>query len=157
VLDRLRDPGNIGTILRTAEAAGFLGAILMKGTADVYAPKVVRAAAGALFRLPVLAADTPEQAMRLLSRHGKTVVCTVPSGSQSYFDADLAEDIAVVVGNEGSGICETFLAQCDLRVSIPMEGRIESLNAAAAAAILMYESVRQRRPVEESSRPAQTR
>lgn len=144
VLDRLQDPGNIGTILRTADAAGYLGAVLMKGTADIYSPKVVRAAAGSLFRLPVLAADTPEQAVRWLKRHGKTVVCTVITGKMPYYDADLAENTALVIGNEGNGVCREFIEQSDILVTIPMEGTVESLNAAAAAAILMYESVRQR-------------
>lgn len=144
VLDRLQDPGNIGTILRTADAAGYLGAILMKGTADIYSPKVVRAAAGSLFRLPVLAADTPEQAVGWLKQHGKTVVCTAIMGARPYYDADLAEDTALIIGNEGNGVCEEFIAQSDILVTIPMEGTIESLNAAAAAAILMYESVRQK-------------
>lgn len=145
VLDRLQDPGNIGTIIRTADAAGYLGAILMKGTADIYSPKVVRAAAGSLFRLPVLFAETPEQAIFWLKRHGKTVVCTAIAGRMPYYDADLSENIALIIGNEGNGVCEEFAAKSDLLVTIPMEGTVESLNAAAAAAILMYESVRQRR------------
>lgn len=144
VLDRLQDPGNIGTILRTADAAGYLGAILMKGTADIYSPKAARAAAGSLFRLPVLTADTPEQAVRLLKRYGKTVICTAPTAGVQYYDANFAENAAVVVGNEGNGVCEEFLEQSDLLVRIPMEGTVESLNAAAAAAILMYESVRRK-------------
>jgi TrmH family RNA methyltransferase len=145
VLDRLQDPGNIGTILRTADAAGYLGAILMKGTADIYSPKAVRAAVGSLFRLPVLTADSAGEAIRLLKRHGKTVVCTAPAGSRPYYDAGLAENAAVIIGNEGNGVCEEFLELSDSLVTIPMEGPVESLNAAAAAAILMYESVRQRR------------
>ncbi|HWQ77725.1 MAG TPA: RNA methyltransferase [Anaerovoracaceae bacterium] len=144
VLDRLQDPGNIGTILRTADAAGYLGAIFMKGTADIYSPKVARAAAGSLFRLPVLTAETPGQAVQLLKQHGKTVVCTAPGGNRPYYDAGLAENAAVVIGNEGNGVSEEFLELSDFLVTIPMEGTVESLNAAAAAAILMYESVRQR-------------
>jgi TrmH family RNA methyltransferase len=144
VLDRLQDPGNIGTILRTADAAGYLGAILMKGTADIYSPKIVRAAAGSLFRLPVLYADDPGDAVRLLKRYGKTIISTSPMGSMDYFDADLREHAAVVIGNEGNGVCREFLEDADILVKIPMEGTIESLNAAVSAGILMYESVRQR-------------
>lgn len=145
VLDRLQDPGNIGTILRTADAAGYLGAILMKGTADIYSPKIVRAAAGSLFRLPFLFADDPGEVIQLLKRHGKTIVSTSPAGSKDYYDADLREHAAVVIGNEGNGVCKEFLEEADILVRIPMEGTIESLNAAVSAGILMYESVRQRR------------
>lgn len=144
VLDRLQDPGNIGTILRTADAAGYRGAILMKGTGDIYSPKVVRAAAGSLFRLPVLFADTPEQAVGLLKKYGKTIIGTTPSCDRYYYDIDMRADTALVIGNEGNGACAEFLEQADLKIKIPMEGTIESLNAAVSAGILMYESVRQR-------------
>lgn len=144
VLDRLQDPGNIGTILRTADAAGYMGAILLKGTADVYSSKIVRAAAGSLFRLPILTAETPGQVVRMLSRHGKNIVCTAPVCDRFYYDIDLAENAAIVIGNEGNGVCEEFMKHSDLLVRIPMEGTVESLNAAVAAGVLMYESVRQR-------------
>jgi len=144
VLDRLQDPGNIGTILRTADAAGYMGAVLMKGTADIYSPKIVRAAAGSLFRVPVLTADTPEQAIRMLRKNGKKIICTTPNCSSYYYDIDMKNEIAVIIGNEGNGACEEFLIESDLKIKIPMEGSIESLNAAVSAGILMYESVRQR-------------
>lgn len=144
VLDRLQDPGNIGTILRTADAAGYLGAILLKGTADIYSPKIVRAAAGSLFRLPVLLIDTPAQAICLLQEHRKNIFCTSLDCSSFYYDADLSENAAIVIGNEGNGVCDEFLEQSDRLIKIPMEGSIESLNAAVSAGILMYESVRQK-------------
>ena len=144
ILDRLQDPGNIGTILRTADAAGYMGAILMKGTADIYSPKIVRAATGSLFRLPVLMVDTPEQAIQLLKRHKKKIIGTTPNCSKYYYDIDMKENVAVIIGNEGNGACDEFLIQSDLQVKIPMEGSIESLNAAVSAGILLYESVRQR-------------
>ena len=144
VLDRLQDPGNIGTILRTADAAGYLGAVIMKGTADIYSPKIVRAAAGSLFRLPVLAAETPGSVIGLLKQHGKSVICTAPAGDRFYYDVDLKENAAVIIGNEGNGACDEFLKHSDFLVRIPMEGKIESLNAAVSAGILMYESVRRK-------------
>ena len=144
VLDRLQDPGNIGTILRTADAAGYMGAVLLKGTADIYSPKIVRAATGSLFRLPVLFADTPGQAVRLLKEHNRKIICTALSGSRYYYDVELAENAAVIIGNEGNGVCEEFLERSDIVVKIPMEGTVESLNAAVSAGIMMYESVRQR-------------
>jgi TrmH family RNA methyltransferase len=143
ILDRLQDPGNIGTILRTADAAGYLGAILLKGTADIYSPKIVRAAAGSLFRLPVFMTETPGQTIDLLRKHKKKIVCTTLNTDHYYYDVNLAQDAAVIIGNEGNGVCREFLTESDLQVKIPMEGTIESLNAAVAAGILMYESVRQ--------------
>lgn len=144
VLDRLQDPGNIGTILRTADAAGYMGAIILKGTADIYSPKIVRATAGSLFRLPVLMADTPGQVIRLLKQHKKNIICTTPNCSRFYYDTDLKENAAIIIGNEGNGVCDEFLKDSDTLIKIPMEGTIESLNAAVSAGILMYESVRQR-------------
>jgi len=144
VLDRLQDPGNIGTILRTADAAGYMGAILMKGTADVYSPKIARAAAGSLFRVPVLLVDTPEHAIQMLKKYKKKIICTTPNCHSYYYDIDMKNDVAVIIGNEGNGACAEFLDQAELKIKIPMEGTIESLNAAVSAGILMYESVRQR-------------
>ncbi len=144
ILDRLQDPGNIGTILRTADAAGYLGAILLKGTADIYSPKIVRAAAGSLFRLPVLMEDTPERVIRMLKQHKKNMICTTPKCSSYYYDIDMKENAAVIIGNEGSGVCDEFMDHSDILIKIPMEGKIESLNAAVSAGILMYESVRQK-------------
>jgi TrmH family RNA methyltransferase len=144
VLDRLQDPGNIGTILRTAEAAGYKGAMVIKGTGDIYSPKVVRAATGTLFRLPIIFVDTAEEALYLLRKHGKKTVSTVLSDSRDYYETDLKEDIALIIGNEGSGVSKEFIINSDIRVKIPMEGSVESLNAAVAAGILMYESLREK-------------
>ena len=144
VLDRLQDPGNIGTILRTADAAGYLGAIVLKGTADIYSSKIIRAATGSLFRLPVLQTETPEETIRLLRKYKKQILCTTLQTDRYYYDIDFVKDTALIIGNEGNGVCKEFLIDSDLQVKIPMEGPTESLNAAVAAGILMYESVRQR-------------
>ena len=144
VLDRLQDPGNLGSILRTADAAGFLGVIILKGSGDIYAPKVVRATAGSLFRVPVLFTDTPEETLTLLREYEKKILCTSPKAEQAYFDIRMDDGVAIVIGNEASGACEAFVRQCDALVSIPMSGKIESLNAAVSAGILMYETVRQK-------------
>ncbi len=143
VMDRVQDPGNMGTMLRTAEAMGFAGAILMKGCADVYAPKAVRACAGSLYRLPLLSCEAPEEALSMLKKHGKTCYAALMDGETSCMDADLAENAAIIVGNEGNGVCSDFAENAE-GLKIPMEGQIESLNAAFAAGILMYESMRQR-------------
>jgi len=144
VLDRLQDPGNVGTILRTAEAFGFTGVVLMKGTADVYQPKIVRAAAGSLLRLPLMFLDSAEEAAQLLTSHGKKIFAAAMNGKTELSKADLSENAAVIIGNEGNGVCECFMEQAET-LSIPMEGKTESLNAAIAAATIMYESLRQRR------------
>lgn len=142
VLDRLQDPGNIGTILRTADAAGYRLAILMKGTADVYAPKVVRAATGSLFRMPVVFMDSSSELVEFSRTAGKKLVATCFDTDRYYFDEDLTKDIALIIGNEGSGISEELMESSDLKIKIPMQGNIESLNASVAAGILMYEAVR---------------
>ena len=145
VLDRLQDPGNIGTIIRTAEAAGFRALIAIKGTGDIYAPKTVRAAAGSLLRVDVFEGYDAASAAELCKRQGMRIIASDLEGSVEYTDADLAGDIALVIGNEGSGISDEIRQAADTLVRIPMEGEIESLNAAAAAGILMYEAMRQRR------------
>lgn len=143
VADRIQDPGNLGTMMRTADAAGYQGVILLKGTVDPYSSKVVRSAAGALFRLPLLFLDTPEDVLRVLKARQRKIVCTVLSGGQPYYDAEIKEQIALVIGNEGNGICQELFEGADLLVSIPMTAGSESLNAAVSAGILMYESMRQ--------------
>lgn len=142
VLDRLQDPGNIGTIIRTAEGAGYEAVLVIRGTADVFSPKVVRAAAGAIFRMPILMADTWEEMADLVRIHGKKLAVTSIRDHLQYYEADLSRDIALVIGNEGNGCDPELIEAADLRVSIPMGGQLESLNASVAAGILMYEAVR---------------
>lgn len=140
ILDRLQDPGNMGTIIRTAEAAGYGGVLLMAGCTDAYAPKVVRAAAGSLLRMPILQEnDIAETVGRLQALHRKIAVTSL-EGAQDYRDADLGENVALVIGNEGRGVRQEFLDIADIKIRIPMAGSIESLNAAVAAGILMYQS-----------------
>lgn len=145
ILDRLQDPGNIGTIIRTAEAAGFGTLIAIKGTGDIYAPKTVRAAAGSLLRVNVFEGLESDEAIRLCREQGIRIVASDLEGSVEYTAADLTGDMALVIGNEGSGVSDEIRQAADSKVRIPMEGTIESLNAAVAAGLLMYESVRQRR------------
>lgn len=147
VLDRVQDPGNLGTILRTADAADYGGILVIKGSGDLYNPKVVRAAAGSLFRLPVVFAESADAASVLCQRFGKRLICTAPRGSRDYFTIDMRRDIALVLGNEGNGISRELLAQAAELVKLPMAGSVESLNVAVAAGILLYESVRQNKSV----------
>ena len=143
VLDRIQDPGNAGTLLRTAEAMGFEGVIAIKGTVDLYSPKVVRSAAGSLFRMRTFSCESAEECLKLLSDNGKKVYAAFAGAKQALYDADLKENTAIVIGNEGSGVGPAF-AEKAAPLSIPMAGNTESLNAALAGAILMYESLRQR-------------
>lgn len=144
VLDRVQDPGNIGTLLRTAEAAGLSGVLLLKGCGDVYAPKTVRAAAGTLFRLPLLFAATPVEAIALLRKHNKIIYVAAAQAETYYFDCLLSENAAIVIGNEGNGAAEEWIQKADCLIKIPMEEQAESLNAALAGGIIMYEARRQR-------------
>ena len=144
VLDRLQDPGNLGTIIRTADAAGFRRILVMKGTADLFSPKTVRAAAGSLYRMKFAYGDEPREVLSLLGSHGFQTVCTSPRAEINYFDADISRSTALIIGNEANGACDVFLQGADLLINIPMEGSIESLNAGTAASVIMYESVRQR-------------
>ena len=144
ILDRLQDPGNMGTILRTAEAAGFDGIAAVKGTVDAFSPKVVRAAAGAVLRMPIRYFGSEEEILDLCRKEGLTVAAGDPRGEDLYEGADLSGKIALIIGNEGRGISQSLMKRADIRVRIPMEGETESLNAAVAAAIMMYECVRQR-------------
>ena len=143
ILDRLRDPGNIGTIIRTAEAAGFDAVIAVKGTGDVYSPKVVRAAAGSLLRMAVMEGVETEEAIEICRRRGRKIVATTLTDAVDYRDADMSGGAAIVIGNEGSGVSSKFIEAADVKVRIPMKGEIESLNAAVAAGVLMYECERQ--------------
>jgi len=144
VLDRLQDPGNIGTIIRTADAAGYAGMIVMKGSGDIFSPKVIRAAAGSLMRLPFYKAQDEEEALSILSVANKVIVGTTPESGMDYDKADWTGGIALLIGNEGNGLSDTFKASTQRNVKIPMSKEVDSLNAAVAAGILIYESIKER-------------
>ena len=138
VLDRLQDPGNAGTIIRTAEAAGFSGIIALKGTADLYGTKVVRAAAGSLLRMPVLTGLSAGDCVAFAKSTGRRLLVAAGEARVDCFRAEGTGPAALVIGNEGGGACDELKAAADALLRIPMEGKIESLNAAVAAGILMY-------------------
>ncbi|MGP1569552.1 MAG: TrmH family RNA methyltransferase [Eubacteriales bacterium] len=142
VLDSVQNPGNVGTIMRTAEASGYAGIISVAASADMYSPKVVRACAGTLFRLPILYIEKMKDAIELLKKQDKKIVCLDMEAEKAYFETDLKENIALVLGNEGNGISEEAFKAADLVINIPMMGKIESLNVAIAAGIVMYENMR---------------
>lgn len=141
--DHVSDPGNIGTMIRTADAAGFDGVLLSEGCADLYNPKTVRAAMGSFFHIPIITGLSEVSLTELKQRDFSLVCGVLHADSIDYREADLTGAVVIIVGNEANGVSERVVALCDTRVTIPIVGRAESLNAAIAAAILMYEALRQ--------------
>ena len=145
ILENVQDPGNIGTLFRTAEAAGAGGIILSRDCADPYSPKVLRATMGAIFRMPfVISEDLPET-VRQLQADGICVYAGHLKGKDLYAEAAFPERCAFLLGNEGNGLSDTVSALADRLIRIPMEGKTESLNVAVAGALLLYEARRQRK------------
>jgi len=144
VLDRVGDPGNIGTMLRTADAAGIGGLVLLKGCADIYAPKTVRSSMGSLFHIPVLSGVSEQEFVSAAKKAGYDLLVTCLDGADNLYKADLSGRIAFVMGNEAGGVNESLLEKADKRVYIPMAGRAESLNVAMAAGIVMFEALRRK-------------
>lgn len=141
----LSDPGNAGTLIRTAEAAGFAAVVMIGTSVDTTNPKVVRASAGARLRLPVVAFPELHQGFATLRASGRDVVATVvDDDAPDYLQADLSS-VALILGNEAAGLDAAAVAAADRTVTIPLVGPTESLNVAAAGAILCFESLRQRR------------
>ena len=137
----LQDPGNLGTLVRSAEAFGATGMILLPGTVSLWNAKALRASSGSAFRLPVLAL-TAGEAFSALRAHGVRILAAVARGGDS--ETDLRGPSALLVGNEGSGLPEAWIAQADARLTIPFTGAVESLNAAIAGSVLLYDAMRQR-------------
>ena len=144
VCDELTDPHNLGAIVRTAECAGAHGVIIPKRRSVSLTSVVAKASAGALEYLPVVRVGNLTAALRELQSRGVWIFGTAADGDVNLYDADLARPSAIVIGNEGVGMSRIVAETCDFKVSIPMKGRISSLNASAAAAILLYEAVRKR-------------
>ena len=145
VLVDVADPGNVGTLVRVAEAAGCAGVVLVGACADLHNPKTVRATAGAVFRVPTASADEPHGALAMLRDAGVAVLGTAGGGGVAPERAALGGAAAVVVGSEAHGLAPDVLAACEQLVTIPMEGAVESLNAAVAGAAMAFEAARQRR------------
>lgn len=144
VLDGIQDPGNAGTIIRTADAAGCTGVIMLKGSADIYAGKTVRATMGSLFHLPVIEGVTPEDLVSELRQSGVTLLATCLQKSDVYYQLDFTKPVAIILGNEGQGVSHELIEAANARINIPLVGQAESLNVAVAAGVIIYEAVRQR-------------
>lgn len=137
--DRIQDPGNLGTIIRTADAFGPAAVILNRGCADVYNPKVVRATAGAIFRVPLIHEDSDEEIIKKLKASGYKIISTVVDSEYSFEDVEKSERICVVIGNEGRGVSREIESNSHMSITIKMTGPAESLNASIAAGICIYE------------------
>ncbi|MCE5286158.1 MAG: RNA methyltransferase [Pelosinus sp.] len=144
VLDSVQDPGNVGTVIRTADAAGCSAVLLTKGCADLFGGKTVRATMGSLFHLPCVSGLTKQELLECFKQHNIAAFATSLTASKEYFSVNFKQPIAIIFGNEGSGVSEEFLGGAEDRIHIPIYGQAESLNVAASAAVILYETVRQR-------------
>lgn len=142
--EELNDPGNLGTVIRTADACGADGVFLSKGSVDLYNPKVLRATMGSLFHIPVFQDRSLEELSVKLKQERIPLYAAHLQGKDYPYDLDLRQSCAFLIGNEARGLSEQAAAYCEQWVKIPMPGRAESLNASVAAAVLLYEVVRQR-------------
>ena len=144
VLESIQDPGNLGTIVRTAEGAGVAGIIMNKETVDIYNSKVIRSTMGSMYRVPFIVTENLSETINELKKNNVTVFAAHLKGDE-YYAKDLYKgDVAFLIGNEGNGLSDEITKMADKYVKIPMDGMVESLNASVAASILMYEAKRQR-------------
>lgn len=143
ILDDIQDPGNMGTILRTADSINLKQIIVSKGSADIYNPKVVRSTMGAIFRINIIEADNLERTIKEMKKHKIKIATTSLQTENSIYDISY-EKTAIVIGNEANGVSQEVLDLADEKIKIPMLGKTESLNASVATAIVLYEAVRQK-------------
>ena len=144
ILENLQDPGNLGTIVRTGEGAGITGVIMSAGTVDIFNPKTIRATMGSIYRVPFLYVEDMADTIQKLHKHGVHTYAAHLAGKTYYQDVSLKEPTAFLIGNEGNGLTKETADRAERYIKIPMEGQVESLNAAVATALLLYEAHRQR-------------
>ena len=145
VLDNLQDPGNLGTIVRTAEGAGVDAVFMSKDCVDIYNPKTIRSTMGSIYRIPTIYIEDTVKLLELFKEKGIKSYAAHLDGKNSYDKEDYRTGTAILIGNEGNGLRDEVANKADIWVRIPMEGQVESLNAAIAASVLMFEVARQRR------------
>lgn len=145
VLDNLQDPGNLGTIVRTAEGAGVDAVFLSKESVDIYNPKTIRSTMGSIYRMPVVYVDDLLELLGIFRKKGIKSYAAHLEGKNSYDKENYQSGTAILIGNEGNGLRDEVAESADIWVQIPMQGKVESLNAAIAASVLMFEVSRQRR------------
>ena len=141
ILDNIQDPGNMGTILRTADSINLKQIIVAKGTADIYNPKVVRSTMGAIFRVKVIEIEDLTKVVKEMKKRKIKVYATDLATNSSIYDVDYKKS-AIIIGNEANGVSKQLLDLADQKIKIPMIGKTESLNAAVATGIILYEAVR---------------
>ena len=144
VLENLQDPGNLGTIIRTGEGAGVTAVIMSSGTVDIYNPKTIRSTMGSIYRVPFIYVENLQEVMRKLHEKGVHTYAAHLKGNTYYDSFSFKEPTAFLIGNEGNGLSDELAGMAENYLKIPMEGQVESLNAAIATSLLMYETHRQR-------------
>ncbi|MBT9538189.1 MAG: RNA methyltransferase [Nitrospirae bacterium] len=147
-IDGVQEPGNLGTIIRTSDAAGADAVVILKGTCDVFMQKTIRATAGSIFNIPIIYSST-DKFIDWLKSNGVMLLATALGSDKSIFDAGLKKPIAFVFGNEAHGVSNEIKRKADLILKIPIYGKAESLNVSASAAVCLYEAVRQRLSVSD--------
>jgi len=145
LVENLQDPGNLGTILRAGEGAGVTGIILDRGSADIYSPKVIRSTMGSIYRVPFIYTDDLHQTIGEVKKQGIRLYAAHLKGKHNYEEENYTGPSGFLIGNEANGLTEETAALADAWVRIPMAGKVESLNAAVAASVLLFETARQRR------------
>ena len=143
ILDGLQDPGNLGTILRTADSVGLNQIIVSNGTVDSYNPKVIRSTMGASFRVRVIESDDLVKTIKEIRNHGFKIAATDLNTNQTIYNMEMKK-VAIIIGNEANGVSKEVLEVADEKVKIPMLGKTESLNAAVATGVILYEYVRRK-------------
>lgn len=147
LLEDIQDPGNLGTIIRTGEGAGITGVVMNRQTVDLFNPKTIRATMGSVFRVPYIYVESLEETVAMLREREIHTYAAHLGGESCYDSFSFCEGTAFLIGNEGKGLRRETADLADALLRIPMEGRVESLNASVAASLLMYEAYRQRRAV----------
>jgi TrmH family RNA methyltransferase len=152
ILEDIRDPGNLGTMIRTAEGAGITGIILNQSCVDLFNPKTIRSTMGSIFRVPFYQTENLSDLLKQVKKHGIPIYAAHLSGKDYDTEDTFKNKCAILIGNEANGLTDETASMADVLVRIPMAGKVESLNAAIAAAIFMYEAARQRRKNEKNSK-----
>lgn len=145
ILESLQDPGNLGTILRAGEGAGVTGVIMSRDTVDIYNPKTIRSTMGSIYRVPFLYTEELIQTIREMKKSKISLYAAHLMGEKNYDEGNYIGGTGFLIGNEGNGLTKELAAAADTCIKIPMKGQVESLNAAVASSLLMYEAARQRR------------
>lgn len=148
LIDEIQDPGNLGTIIRSADAAGISGIIIGTNTVELYNPKVIRSAMGSIYHLPILINDLDDSIEKLKSLN-INIIGTSPYSTKDYYDVNLINNIAIIIGNEARGLSERRQKSTDQMIKIPINGKAESLNVAMATTIILFEHLRQRNSVQK--------